>query len=311
MCIGDRRTTIATCSFRSDVVIEPVKLQEPADDAMARFDKLLMKAAKKKKKEIIKRHGQESFDKRVAKIQKEETKDYETTIRELYESVGKTPPEKKPLPPPPQINVDEIATKSSKFKFTKSPNPKNRRKRVSTRRSLPDAMNLQLPSIDDSFSSKESIKKEEKGKRRSRSKSPGKHRERSSCSQSPGVHKERRANRRSSRRKSPEETIEEANRIIAIEGTEQEPSLKKEGFRQRRGSLGSCMLNFDHITPSPNRKNAIQDMEREVSQKKAGYRQRRGSFGSSMDNCDNITKNVRDAVGYWEEAKPLRRMSVY
>ena len=343
MCVGERRTTIATSCYRSDVVIEPIK-QQPTD-TMARFDKLVMCAAKKKKKDIINRYDQEAFEKRVAKLNRKEKKedpefikkDYESTIRELYASVGQTPPEK---PKPLTINIDEIVEKSSKLKFTKSPNPKNRRKRMSSRRqSLPDGMNLQLPSIDDSFSSKESIKKEEKSKRRARSKSPGKLKERSSrskspgknrerksrsrspaqgmertCrSQSPGVHRQRRANFRSSRRKSVEEAIDEANRIIAIEDMEREVDIKKGGYRQRRGSFGSSMDNCDNIIRSPHvREAAIQDMEREVILKKEGYRQRRGSFGSSMDNCDDITKNVREAVDYWEEATPtptLRRLT--
>ncbi len=344
MCVGERRTTIATSCYRSDVAIEPIK-QQP--DRMATFDKLVMCAAKKKKKDIINRYGQERFERRVAKLNRKEKredpefikKDYETTIRELYESVGQTPPER---PKPLTINIDEIVEKASKLKFTMSPNPKNRRKRVSSRRqSLPDNMNLQLPSIDDSFSSKESIRKEEKSKRIARSKSPGKHkergsrskspgknrertsrskspgknRERTSRSQSPGVHRQRRANFRSSRRKSAEEAIEEANRIIAIEDMEKEVGVK-EGYRQRRGSLGSSMDNCGNIIKSAHiREAAIQDMEQEVIAKKQGFRQRRGSFGSSMDNCDNITKNVREAVDYWEEARclpqPQRRLSVH
>ena len=107
--------------YNNTMGVEPIQ-QNP--ELMDQFDRLLMRAAKNKRKDIIDRYGHEGCEKLMAKGKQEEQKEdpellkknYESTIRNLLESFDADSP---------RVKVIESAWK---WNLTKSPNPKRKRR---------------------------------------------------------------------------------------------------------------------------------------------------------------------------------------
>ena len=89
-----RTTMISASSYRNKRRVNPI--QPNSSEAMSKFDRLLMRAAKNKRKDIINRYGHEGCDKLLAKGKQEDKntkredpkllkKKYENTIRDLLD----------------------------------------------------------------------------------------------------------------------------------------------------------------------------------------------------------------------------------
>ena len=253
-----------------------------------RFDKLVLRAAKHKRKDILNRYGQEGFEKLAAKgkpEEKDETekdpallkKKYEETIKNLFESFEQSPLTISPIPKSPHSNPKSKTTSMNPkviesawtWNLTKSPDVKSKRKRAvrtkrDSSRSRRESMELRTEPSSSSDDSGELTEGETSERRLRRSKKKG-----SSGDFSRGTNKDRKARR--SRRKEAMEKIADAKRA-----------------------------------------NAIEEAERQVTEKKQEIYQRRGSVGSNIEANRKI-RNVRQAVRYWEGRqcviRPQRRMS--
>lgn len=265
---------IATHSYRRPMAIEPTQHQP---SVMDRFDKLVLRAAKYKKKDIINRYGQEGFEKLAAKGKQEEKKedpellknDYESTIRNLLESFDQTPQADSNTTTKSIDKVIPVIESAWRWNLSRSPNPKSKRKRKvrvkldghSRRHSL-EVSHERIPTNDDICEKEEPEKKEENTKRSKKKKSAQEGAREGS--------KERRIRR--SRKKVTEERLGEEKRI-----------------------------------------NAIEEVERRVSKKKNDrYNRRRATIGSNVEASRKLS-SVRQAVRYWEgrgaHRTPQRRLS--
>lgn len=274
---------ISTQSYSRPIAIERKEYQPAVLD---RFDKLLLRAAKSKRKDMINRYGQEGFDKLVAKGKpegKDETekdpallkKKYEETIKNLFESFEQSPLTISPTPKSPHSNPKSKTTSMDPkviesawtWNLTKSPDVKSRRKRAARqKRDSSRSRRLSLELRTEPISSSDD-----------------------SCDLAEGETTERKL-----RRNRKQDSSGDRSR-----GTSQDRTARRS--RRKEAKIANAK-----------RANAIEEVERQVAEKKNDNYQRRGSVGSNIEATQKI-RNVRQAVRYWEGRqcviRPQRRMS--
>lgn len=305
---------ISTQSYSRPIAIEP-KQYQPA--VMDKFDKLLLRAAKNKRKDIINRYGEEGCEKLISKGKQEEKKEdpeavkqkYQETIKNLLQSLEESPLPKIvgsplpscPIPKSPHSTRAKLSAISSSYpsphatkanlgskaipsawswNLTKSPDIKSKRKRAARpkREISSRRQSLDLKYEHDPISSSERTMSDESWD--------------TTSSNDSSTNTERKNSR--SKKKTSEDMLS---------------SEERKARRARRKELMQKLAETERVAEA--RTSAIQQVERGVQKKNEQCR--RGSFGSNAEASRRL-KNVRQAVRYWEGRGPTcveqpRRMS--
>lgn len=303
---------ISTQSYSRPIAIEP-KQYQPA--VMDKFDKLLLRAAKNKRKDIINRYGEEGCEKLVSKGKQEEKKEdpelvkkkYQETIKKLLQSLEEFPLPKIEGSPLPSCPVPK-SPHSTKVKLGT--------KAISSSYSSPHATkaNLDTKAISSAWSWNLSKSPDLKSKRKraARPKREGSSRRHSldlKHEDDPISSSERTTSDDSCDTMSSNDSSNTERKHTRTKKKTSDDMLSSDERKARRSRRRELM---QRLAQTEARTSAIEQVERGVVEKKNEH-YRRGSIGSNAEASRKL-QNVRQAVRYWEGrgsqcVKPPRRMS--